>query len=192
VNSWLDARLQNDFLEARTLKYAIVLETLCSLVESKHDDIPSRYVPKSAWRSTGAEFLPRIRDHLSTTFGLDSEPVENVCSRSNWGNLNRAGFRTTLTECLQRLGISMCDGPQRIRRVTDVRNKIVHSLNYLTGDDFEELNWPAVDATHQHFLVACLVDEALLRLFGLGDQVSDAWITAFRAHRPQSTDRSPP
>jgi hypothetical protein len=187
VNSWLDARLQNDFLEARTLKYAIIMESLCRLVEPKHADIPSNYVPKSKWRATGREFLPRIKDYLATSLRLDSCVIENVCSSSNWGNLNRAGFRTTLAECLQKLGISMHGGPERIRRVTDVRNKIVHSLNYLTAVDFEELKWPAIDATQQHFMVACFVEEALLRLFGLGEHVSESWIAGFRAHHPQRT-----
>ena len=30
INSWLDARLQEDFLEARTLKYVVVIEALCT------------------------------------------------------------------------------------------------------------------------------------------------------------------
>lgn len=174
VNSWLDARLQNDYLEARTLKYAIVLETLCRRVESKHDDVPSTYVDKSAWRSTGREFLPRIKEHLADSFGLEAHAIERICTSSNWGNLNRVGFRTNLAACLQKLGIKMHDGPERIRRVTDVRNKIVHSLSYLTTDDFKELNWPAINGDQQHSLIACFVEEALLRLFGLGDHMPES------------------
>jgi hypothetical protein len=182
VNSWLDARVQSDYLEARTLKYAIVLEALCELVGSKHDDISSTYVPRSAWRSTGKEFLPRIKSHLDAAFQIDPRIIANACSTSAWGNLNRVGFRTILAESLQKLGISMHGEPNRIRRVTDVRNKIVHSLKYLTDDDFTELTWPAVNATQQHFLVACFVDEVLLRLFGLEERVPSAWIAGFQAH----------
>lgn len=185
VNSWLDARLQEDFLEARTLKYAIVLETLCRLVESVHADIPSNRVPKSKWRSTGEKFLPLIKDHLATSFGLDSLVIDNVCNKQSWGDLNRAGFRTTLAECLQKLGISMHDGSERIQRVTRVRDKIVHFLNYLSVDDIKKLKWPAISESQQHFLVACFVEEALLRLFGLGDRVSESWIAGFRAHGRQ-------
>lgn len=176
VNAWLDARLQDDFLEARTLKYAIILEAFCRLVEGKHADVHSNRIPAPEWRSIGRAMLPQIREHLATSFGLDSRVIENVCSSSNWGNLNRASFRTTLAECLQKLGISLHHGPERIRRVTDVRNKIVHSLNYLTADDFKDLKWPAIDAIQQHYLVASFVEEALLRLFGLGDQVPESGI----------------
>jgi hypothetical protein len=189
VNSWLDSRLQDDFLEARTLKYAIVLEALCRLVEARHHDIPSKYVKKMIWRSAGTEFLPRIKDHLRT-FQIDTDVIEGVCSNSNWGNLNRASFRTTIVECLRRLGIEMHDGPERIRRVTDVRNKIVHSSNYLTAEEFKELKEPAIDHTGQHFLIACFVDEVLLRLFGLGDHVSESWIADFLSHRSRQTQRS--
>ena len=68
--------------------------------------------------------------------------------------------------------------------VTDVRNKVAHSVQYLTVDDFEDLKWPAVDATRQHFLVACFADEVLLRLFGLEDRIPESWIAGFRAHSP--------
>jgi hypothetical protein len=182
VNSWLDARLQIDFLEARTLKYVIILEALCQLVKSKHDDIPSTRVLKSAWRATGKEFLPRIKNHLSTSFQIELGAIEDICSKSNWGNLNRTSFRTSLAACLGRLGLSMHDEAKRINRVKDVRNKVVHSFRYLTVDDFSELKWPAVDETQQHFLVACFVDEVLLRLFGLGECISDSWIAGFKAH----------
>jgi hypothetical protein len=168
VNSWLDARLQSDFLEARTLKYAIVLAALCQLVESKHDDIRSTYVLKSSWKATGKKFLPSLKN-LGASFQIDPDIIENICS--NWGNLNRTGFRTILAECLRKLGISMHDEEKRIRRVTDVRNKVVHSLQYLTDDDFIKFRWPVIDPTHQHFLVACFVDEVLLRLFGLEDRI---------------------
>jgi len=180
--SWLDARLQADFLEARTLKYAVVLEGLCHLVESQHDDIPSTRVPKSEWRATGKEFLPRIKSHLEGLHRINAEAAKDVCNSANWGNLNRAGFRTILAACLQKLGISMLDGAKRIRRFTDVRNKIVHSFRYLTTDDFNELNWPAITETQQHFLVACFVDEVMLRLFGLGERIPDSLIDSFKAH----------
>ena len=65
------------------------------------EDLPARYVPKAAWRLTGREFLPRIDKHLRTTFQTDAEQIENVCSRSNWGNLNRTSFRTILTASLR-------------------------------------------------------------------------------------------
>ena len=178
VNAWLDARLEDPFLEARTLQYAIVLEALCRLVEAKHDEVPSGRVPKGEWRLTGKKFLPLIRDHLRTLPGVDPHVVENVCSSNGWGNLNRASFATTLAECLSKLGIAMHDGPNRIRRVTAIRNKIVHNLKYLSEDDFREhSNWPVIDPKQQHFLVACFVEELLLRLFGLGDLLKfiDGW-----------------
>lgn len=182
VNSWLDARVQADYLEARTLKYAVVLAAVCELVQAKHPDIPSRYVTRSDWRSTGRQFLPLIKQHLATACAVDADAVECICSNSNWGSLNRAGFRTILAECLKKLGISMHDEPSRIRRVTDVRNRIVHSFHYLTDSDFEELTWPSVSEIQQHFLVACFVDELILRLFGLGKYVSESWIADFQAY----------
>ena len=168
------------------------MEALCRLVTDKHDDIPSTYVPKPAWRSTGKQFLPRIKNHLETLGLPDPSAIDNVCNSSNWGNLNRTGFRAILAECLRRLGISMHNGHERIRRVRDVRNKIVHSLSYLSANGIEELKWPVVEDPQQHFLVACFVDEALLRLFGLGDHVTESWIAGFGAHGPRRAGPSPP
>ena len=170
VNAWLDARLQDDFLEARTLKYVVVLEALCGLVKARHDDIPSGRVPREQWKSTGTKFLPEIKSHLlGTAPNVDAAIVEDICSLNGWGNMNRASFKATLAECLNKLGVSMHGGPIRISRVTAIRNKIVHNLNYLTDDDFKEMNWPPIRPAQQHFFVACFVDELLLRLFGMGD-----------------------
>ncbi|MBV6432027.1 MAG: hypothetical protein IANPNBLG_02162 [Bryobacteraceae bacterium] len=182
INSWLDARVQADFLDARTLKYAVVMEALCRFVESKHPSIDSTYFGRTPWRAAGKELLPKIKEYLERLNLGDADARESVCSRASWGNLNRRSFRSILAACLKELGVTLYAESRRIRRFTDVRNKIVHSFTYLSEEDQAEFNWPSVSESQQHFLVACFVDEVLLRLFGLGHLVTNALIDEFVAH----------
>lgn len=138
----------------------------------------TKFLPVECLDKNGDRPARSSSHHLRALPGVDPLVVENVCSSNGWGNLNRASFATTLAECLSKLGIAMHDGPNRIRRVTAIRNKIVHNLKYLSEDDFKEhSNWPVIDPKQQHFLVACFVEELLLRLFGLGDFLKfiDGW-----------------
>ncbi|MCC6392357.1 MAG: hypothetical protein IT167_17290 [Bryobacterales bacterium] len=171
VNAWLDARLQIDYLEARTLKYVVVMEALCSMIESTGTGLKATYISKKHWRQTRDEFLPKIQDYLSACLGVASENVKDVCDTNAWSHLNRVAFRRKLIECLRHLGITLRDSQNRVKLFTQIRNSIVHNFRYMTDVDFEELNWIAMSPQEQHLFVADFVDEVLLRLFGLGNHL---------------------
>jgi hypothetical protein len=50
VNAWLDARTETDYLEARTLKYAVVIEALNAVTMQMDRSIPKTKVDSKTWK----------------------------------------------------------------------------------------------------------------------------------------------
>lgn len=174
LNAWLDSRADADFLEARTLKQVIVLELLCALVEKRHTELGrfSTHVDPKAWKNCRNKGLETLRSFVTSALeNTPKESIDGICDAGKWADLNRVSFRTKLTRDLAHLGIRLSNSESRLSILGKIRNNIVHQFRYLpiTGQQ-----GVVMTGTQQHYFCKALVEEVLLRLFGLGHRV-DEW-----------------
>jgi hypothetical protein len=179
LNAWFDARVEADYLEARTLKYVVVAEALCHIVDKVKGGNHASPVAGKHWRAAGKHFLPQLRSFLEAYPDVTTNGLNLICDPNAWGNLNRLSFATQLTNSLSALGVNLPQQRRRIKEFVAVRNKIIHQFTYLRKEDFRERKWPVRNGVAQHFIVASFIDEIMLRLCGLARHV-----TRFQLEKP--------
>jgi hypothetical protein len=128
LNAWFDARLEADYLEARTLKYVVVAEALCHIVHKVKGGNHASPVPRKHWRAAGKHFLPQLRSFLEAYPDVTPNGLNLICDTNAWGNLNRLSFKTQLTNSLSVLGVTLPRQRRRIEEFVAVRNKIIHQF----------------------------------------------------------------
>jgi hypothetical protein len=156
INAWLDARTETDYLEARTLKYVVVIEALNALTTRADKSIPTTLRDPAAWKQL-------YMDNLIPA--LPAEAADWL-TLSNWQRLNVRSFRSTLAAVcnLHRITVPSED----VTLFSRVRNAIVHRFDY----DYDiplpsKWNMPNHPQAALHFFAAEFVDRIILQLFGL-------------------------
>jgi hypothetical protein len=154
INSWLDARTQTDYLEGRTLKYAVVIEALNAITTHGDKTIARTVQDSKTWEQLYQEVV-RAKPGL-----------ENSVSLPNWNRLNDRPFREVLSDvcACHRIALPLLD----LKLFNSIRNNIVHRLNYDLKIKLPS-GWtmPNSPQAGQHYFVAHFVDRIVLELFGL-------------------------
>lgn len=166
INSWLDARTETDYLEARTLKYVVVIEALNALTTQADKTIATTVFDPKAWKQLYQQVL----------VAMPAGALANSLSLENWQRLNNRSFRDTLAAVCTCHHVTL--PPQDLKLFSRIRNHIVHRLNYdHTMTLPSRWKMPNNPQAEQHFFVAQFVDRIILQLFGLRahlEPVSDA------------------
>jgi hypothetical protein len=154
INAWLDARTETDYLEGRTLKYVVVVEALNELT-TKADRTIARTVRDSAdWKRIYREVVAAMPE------------LAGSVTLQDWQSLNHRPFKAVLSDVCACHRIDVA--PPDLKRFNNIRNNIVHRLNY---DLKIKLPSESSMADHpqaaQHSFVANFVDRIVLGLFGL-------------------------
>lgn len=153
INAWLDARTETDYLEARTLKYVVVIEALNALTASVAN-IPRRFHEKAVWRQL----------HKKMTDALPAEPL--LPSLESWQRLNERFFRDVLADVCQHHNVSV--QPSDLTLFKSIRDNIVHRFSYDPAMRLpSEWSMPNQHQVSQHFFAAWFVDRIILQLFGV-------------------------
>ena len=165
INAWLDARVETDYLEARTLKYVVVIEALNAITIQAEPAIPRTVVESKIRRDLHRTVLAGIPS--------DSAVARKVLTLENWQRINYSSFRSTF--------IAVCDLhfirvlASDLKLFTRIRNDAVHRLTHdLSIPLPDEWTIPEQPQAAIHFFAAAFVDSVILQLFGLGAHLTQS------------------
>ena len=158
INHWLDARTEIDYLEARTLKYVVVIEALNAITLQTNRSILKTVVDSKIWR----KLYPKV------VASLQSEAIASkVLTLQNWQRINLSSFKETLVAVCNRHQITVSKSD--LGSFSRIRNDMVHRLRYDLSIQLPA-PWDMLDRQQValHYFVADFVDRIVLQLFGLG------------------------
>jgi hypothetical protein len=155
INAWLDARTETDYLEARTLKYVVVIEALNTVTTHADKTLATTVHDPGAWKRLYQNVIPVL-----------SAEAANWLTLSNWQRLNIRSFRDTLAAVCNLHGITL--PTEDVALFSRIRNAIVHRFDY---DHTIPLPSQWGMSHHPqaavHFFTAAFVDRIILHPFGL-------------------------
>lgn len=162
VLSLIDAKLEGDFLEARGLKAATLVDFLCGRfreVEGKE-----RVLSEDDFNRWSKQVKPKVAE-LSVQKLRESGIIlpENACAASvvddmmaHWNEFNRYSFRRSLRWLLEELRLEV--PRNEIDKGVDSRNALVHDQRFVSGETTEMFT--------EYVRLLSLADRILLALVG--------------------------
>jgi hypothetical protein len=119
VDTYLDAKAESDFLQARALKLVIAVEMLKAEFQSARDINPLGILEHDY-----DKLRKPIKMAVRSAISDNTTSAERKIIYSNLGGLNRKTFKQQLGELLAALGLDYCDDD--LNRFVASRNKLVH------------------------------------------------------------------
>jgi hypothetical protein len=165
VDTWLDARYETDFLHARALKFAVVLESLRDIILTADTTYATTWLTEPKWTQTVALFLPELRKILTTGVNAPQEVVNILCEPTKWQGFNRKSFRSDLNAAFKRLGVH--EVAADLDLVIRIRNKLIHEGRFLCEADPSVLQAFKDGKTDEFLFLAAFVDRVVMQAFGL-------------------------
>lgn len=155
IDAFCDARRDDDFLESRGVKLAVVLEMLKAQYLTNRDPLRGRMLPDDQFDAM-RERLTHAVDQVGKDSGLNNRVRRAL--RAKVGEFNRRPFRWVLRELCDELGLAIPDCERD--KIATIRNNLVHEGRFSTGalEDRRKENLPA------YLLLLSFLDRALLRL----------------------------
>jgi hypothetical protein len=159
IAAFLDARLEHDYIEARGIKTAVVLEILKGLFNKE--------LSETEWDV----LLPKpLRKRISTVVRAaleenDIQPEAVEIAQEALAQLSRPTFRRVVLFMLRKLALPEDD--TAINAAVWSRNSLVHTGRFLsTNNPQKATSLNIADAAQEFFLLLSFVDRLLLRLLG--------------------------
>jgi hypothetical protein len=151
VDHYTDAKADQAFLEARGMLAAILVDFLLG----RYRTHTNRHSIRKDFNRTQAQRTLRkgLKELLGSVFS-DITDDEEKQFLENLQSLNRPAFRRVLREFADSLGVRTSEA--EIRRITDIRNSLVHSASFL--DDMVNID--------QYFQLINFLDKILLAILG--------------------------
>jgi hypothetical protein len=163
IDSWLEARTDTDYVEARALKCVVVLETLRTIV--LRDGPPRDLLGPAQWENFLAYALPQVRLYLRAEMKVAADTVASLTDPQKWRWLNRKSFRSDLSVTFKRLGMPR---PQYLDWFIESRNKLIHEGTFRCIADKATLPGEAPqNPTDEYLFIASFVDRVIMHVFGL-------------------------
>jgi len=159
IASFLDARLEGEFLETRGLKVAITLEI------AKNEFAEA--LTKGEWETTMPSALrKRIREIAKSALrsdGIDPDTVTIVSE--TLAQLSRPSLRRVVNYMLKALNLS--EEKSVIDAVIEIRNRLVHTGRFISQTDPTRTSKLGIaDVNQEFYMLLSFVDRVLLRIFG--------------------------
>ncbi len=159
IASFLDARLEGEFLETRGLKVAVTLE----IAKNEFADA----LKKGEWETLMPSALrTRIRNIATSALssgGIDSDTVTIVSE--TLAQLSRPSLRRVINYMLRELTLS--EDKSVIDAVIEIRNRLVHSGRFISETDAARASKLGIaDINQEFYILLSFVDRVLLRIFG--------------------------
>ena len=158
IAAFLDARLENDFAEARGIKTVVVLEMLKELfVEEYSQKLWKPLLPQSLRRKIDTVVKKALKEN-------DIPPEAAGAVRDRLGQLDPS-FRRLVLYMIEQLGLD--EDEKTVKAIVAARNSLVHTGQFVSVKNaVRGKNLGFADAGHEFFTLLSFVDRILLRLVG--------------------------
>lgn len=158
IAALLDARLENDYAEARGIKTAVVLEMLKELfVEEYSQKVWEPLLPQ--------ELRNRIRTVVKKALKeIDIAPEAAAAVRDKLGQMDPS-FKRLVLYMIEQLGL--VEDEKTVKAIVAARNSLVHTGQFVSvKDQVKGKDLGFADAGHEFFILLSFVDRILLRVVG--------------------------
>ena len=158
IAAFLDARLENDYAEARGIKTAVVLEMLKDFfVDEYSKNVWEPLLPQSLRRKIGTIIKKALKES-----NIPPEAAKAV--RERLGQFDPS-FRRLVLYMIQQL--RLVEGEKTVKAVVNARNSLVHTGQFVSvKDPAKGKDLGFADAGHEFFILLSFVDRILLRSLG--------------------------
>jgi hypothetical protein len=176
IDAWLDARIETDYLEARALKYLVIIETLRSIVLRNQ---PRHHLDEAKWQEYLTYALPHLHRHLTDELHVSKDTAGVLTNPDKWKDLNRRSFRSDMNATFKQLYVK--EASTDVERFIASRNKIIHEGTFRCNVDPEAV---AADPdtpqnpTAEYFFLASFVDRVVMQIFGLQAHLAPSTLSA--------------
>ena len=174
VHTYLDAKVEHDFLETRAGKVALAIEKLKhTFLRSGNAEVDEYVVPDATFRPLAADIVKAIRPVLEQA-GIPESKAALIASEGKIRGLNRTAFRGILKGLCRHASLTV---PSReIELFIMCRDYLVHTGQFYcqgaTDEDRANVPPPATPLEEFCFLISFL-DRLFLKLFGYSGEYFD-------------------
>jgi hypothetical protein len=183
IDSYLDAKAAEDYLETRGVKLAIALETLKSILLDQPDIGVSRFaMPEPEFDGIRQNIKDALRQTLRAQ-GIESEIRDRIYS--NLPGLNNTPFEQLIERLCDYLELAVAQDD--IRLFVTCRNKLVHEGRFYcraATDNERERRPPLASPVLEYMFLVNFLDRIFLKLLGY-----DGPYIEWRSSRPVRQDR---
>jgi hypothetical protein len=158
IAAFLDARLENDYAEARGIKTVVVLEMLKELfVEEYSQKVWEPLLPQALRRKIGTVVKKALKEN-------DIPPEAAGAVRDKLGQWDPS-FRRLVLYMIEQLGLD--EDEKTVKAIVAARNSLVHAGQFVSvRDPARGKDLGFADAGHEFFTLLSFVDRILLRAVG--------------------------
>lgn len=162
IDTYLDAKAEGDFLQARALKLVIAVEMLKAEFQSARD-----ISPLGILENDYGYLLKPIKDAVRGAIRDKTTSTQRLIIYSNLGGLNRTTFKEQLRELLAALDLEYCDND--LTRFVASRNKLVHEGRFYcekASNQDKDRILPFDTPSKEWFWLLHFVDRIILKASG--------------------------
>ena len=164
INAYLDAKAENDYLEGRGIKLAVVTEMLKnSLLESEPE---LEYIINE---DDFKELQPTLKTAFKGVFKQSTDPNSRCKFYNNIEGINRTPFKEILHRLCKKINLQVTD--DYLQSVVDSRNKLIHEGKFLCESDSKKKKYTNIkeytqfkDPEHEYYFLMNFVDQCFLKL----------------------------
>jgi len=157
IAAFLDARLENDYAEARGIKTVVVLEMLKELFVAEYSQKLWEPLPQALRRKIGTVIKKALKEN-------DIPPEAAGAVRDKLGQLDPS-FRRLVLYMIEQLGLD--EDEKTVKAIVAARNSLVHTGQFVSvRDPVRGQDLGFADAGHEFFTLLSFVDRILLRVVG--------------------------
>lgn len=172
IDAYLDSKAENDYLEMRGAKLAVVLEKLKAVFLKLPSTQTSELILDEALFK---KLRPKIKDAVSKT--LEDANVEKdvrIKMHEKLGELNRRSFKDILNIFLDDIDFKPIE--EDVKLFIQCRNKLVHTGDFYCNNATPEEKsrcTPLPSPAEEYYFMVNFLDRIFLRLLGYSGQYVD-------------------
>ncbi len=172
INTYLEAKSENDFIEARGLKLAITLETLKYAFTSMKDSPANEYIIDE---KKFKEIVPEMRTIFMEFMKSKDLPKESESfSEEKFFQFNRRSFRYVLKKLLKDIDLDVSS--KDLALFIASRNKLVHTGNFyykVATPRKRQKRSPHNSKAEEYFFLVNFLDKIFLKLLNYSGEYKD-------------------
>lgn len=158
MNTYLDSKAQNDYLEQRGIKLVVVTELFKELLLKIKPE--SKYIVEEV---RFKKLKSKIKEALKPVF-----EQHNIDSNSRWklyqniSGINRTPFKEILSEFCEHINLEVDD----LQPIIDSRDSLVHTGKFLSQREIDKKYSQFQTPVSEYFYLLSFVDKCFLKLLG--------------------------
>jgi hypothetical protein len=172
IDSYLDAKAEEDYLEMRAVKLAVALEKLKAAFLAQQGDSTKGFVIDEALFNSLKPKMKSALGELLQAEGIGASARSEIYG--NVGGLNRKSFAQLLTGFLNFIGLTV--PPQDLQLFIQCRNKLVHTGEFYSeaaSTEEKKKCKPLPTPADEYYFMVNFLDRAFLKLLGYSDNYVD-------------------